>query len=70
MSYYTVAVRTNGKFGIEFGAYSKQDCENEVEDMLDGFSYLGVKRKDIKIIRTNTARQSEINEAIKLLNAN
>lgn len=72
MSYYTLIRRSkntgdSGRWGIEFGAYDRADCEGELENWKDQDERYNDKA-EYKIIRTNTAKQAEINAKVKELN--
>lgn len=61
--YYTMAVREDGKWAPQFGAYDLADVQAEKEDYLDHDTL----RKDINIITTGDT-QAEINAGIAKLN--
>jgi hypothetical protein len=65
MSYYTLISRTaqdyNGEWVIEFGDYDRATVEFERDDMRENEAYDGAQ---FRIIKTMTARQSEINQRV------
>ena len=75
MAYYTLVSKREtivcgvfglSQYGIEFGDYDLETVKQELNDMV----YCGdVKRKNCKIIKTKTARQSEIDVELAKLNS-
>ena len=66
MSYYTLLVRDENKpWEIAFGDYDEETVIDERDDYTEGQNY---KKKNTKIVRTNTARQSEIDKVVRKLN--
>jgi hypothetical protein len=59
--YYTLCIRFDGKWSPEFGDYSREVVQEEMETE----SYL---RKNMRIITTG-ARQSDITTAVASLNS-
>lgn len=69
MAYYTLLVRDNNKdyWITAFGDYDKETVEFERQDYIE--SYHGFyNKKNTKIVKTRTARQSEIDNVLKKLN--
>jgi hypothetical protein len=64
--YYTLVIFEDGQWSPQFGDYSKADVKSEADDC--HFGYRAIRRKDMKIIETNTAQQAEINAAVAELN--
>lgn len=64
-TYYTLAVREDGRWAPQFGDYDKDVVKDE---MWDTYLDEGYSPKDLKILRTDEA-QSAINAAIAQLNA-
>lgn len=70
MAYYTLVLNegdhiADAPWGIAFGDKDKEVVEAERDDYLDR----GFKRKELKIIKTATSRQKEIDAAVAALNA-
>lgn len=69
MAYHTLAIQdgtpTNEPWGIAFGDYDLDTVKAERDDFRDH----GWKARELRIITTRTARQSEIDAAIAKLNA-
>lgn len=65
MAYYTLLTRDDPMqdWSIQFGDYDRECVEEERKD-----SYSSCKKGNWKIIKTKTARQSEINSCISKLN--
>lgn len=64
MAYYTLLSRNDdNQWVIEFGDYSKENVQSELNDYRDQ----GYKKKNLKIISTGTT-QNAINEAVAKLN--
>jgi hypothetical protein len=64
--YFTLLERHEGQWGIEFGAYDRADVEGELQDRRDH----DVKKKDLKIVKTKSARTADIEPIVAALNAN
>ena len=64
-TYYTLASRDNGTWGVAFGDYSRTVVQDELADMRDN----GYARSDLKIVKTADS-QPEIDYAIAQLNGN
>jgi hypothetical protein len=63
MAYFTLAQRIDGRWTPQFGDYDR-DC---VESDLTGFFENGVRRKDLRIIKSG-GTQAAIDAAISELN--
>ena len=71
-TYYTLAESTNGRWAVAFGDYDVRTVMAERDDMLDAdITGLSFKRRAqrLKIIKTTTSDQPEIDAAIARLNA-
>ena len=64
-TYYTLAVKTDGIWGPEFGDYELEVVAQELEDMY--YCYDGLKKAHCEILRT-TDDQPAIDAAVALLN--
>ena len=61
MAYYTLLTYENGTWSPQFGDYDRETVSLERRDCYSA--------DETKILKTRTARQSEINSAIAALNA-
>ena len=61
--YYTLAVRRNGSFEVDFGDYDREVVESERDDHLSHF----VLSKDMKIVKS-ADDQASIESAVAKLN--
>ena len=61
--YYTLLIRQDNRWYIEFGDYSKHLVYEEKRE----WQYNGTLKKDTKVIRT-LEDQSEVDKAVKLIN--
>lgn len=61
--YYSLAVREDGKWAVQFGDYDRETVKAELGDYLDH----GTRRKDMRII-TSGDTQAEITKAVAALN--
>ena len=73
MAYYTLLTRSHStgleyKWFPQFGDYDKETVQLEINDMKAYNKQQGFK-EEFKILRTKSARQSEIDKAIENLNA-
>jgi hypothetical protein len=62
-AYYTLAVRRDGRWEVDFGDYDRAVVESEREDTLSHFVY----SKDMKIVKS-ADDQASINLAVAKLN--
>ncbi|WP_313196217.1 hypothetical protein [Shinella zoogloeoides] len=62
--YFTLAVREDGRWFPEFGAYDREDVVSEMDD----YHYHGTKRKDMKVLKLADARTKTMEAAIAALN--
>ena len=67
MAYYTLLTLDNGKWNIQFGSKDLPDVEFEREEYIYGS--LKYRRKELKIIKTKTDNQSEIDVELAKLNS-
>ena len=66
MAYYTLLTRLT-KFEpweIAFGDYDKECVQSELDDYRDHW----YEKQNLRIVKTKTARQSEIDEIVRKLN--
>ena len=61
--YFTLAVRTDGKWSAQFGDYDRATVQDELTDYRDH----DMKAKDLRIVISGD-RQSDIDAAIAKLN--
>jgi len=64
-SYFTLVVRENDLWQPQFGDLDRETVEAEADDYFDH----GTGRKDMKIVRTKSVRQEDLNAAVAKLNA-
>ena len=64
-TYYTLAESVDGRWAVAFGDYDKQTVMDERADYIDS----GMTGRSLKIIKTATSDQPEIDAAIARLNA-
>jgi len=66
MAYYTLLIREASfdPWEIAFGDYEKECVQGELEDYRDH----DYKAKNLRIVKTRTARQSEIDTILRKLN--
>lgn len=71
MAYYTLVSRAANEtqWAVEFGDYERECVNEEMREMRYQHQLRGEGDLILKIIRTKTARQSEINERIAAENA-
>ena len=71
--YYTLLVRVDGIWFVEFGDYDRQEVEAELAILTGDIGQAewgnGIKRKDTKIYCADSADQHGIEEAVKRLNS-
>lgn len=65
MAYFTIVTRAtpDSRWIIEFGDYEKEVVDQEMID-----SFLHLPRAQRKVVKTKTARQREIDQAINQFN--
>lgn len=63
--YHTLITREDGIWSPQFGDYDREVVAYEMDDFTE---YQGYARQDVKIIRTKTDAQSEIDALIADLN--
>lgn len=64
--YYTLVTRdADGRWSPQFGDYSRSVVKDEKEYYLESYDY---KKKDVKILTTQTDHHTDITQAIKELN--
>jgi len=68
VAYYTLLVRDgdNRPWHVEFGDRDRDTVQVELDEMVHG--YMPVPRRHARIIRTSTAHQWRINDAVAHLN--
>lgn len=64
--YHTLVTREDGIWEAAFGDYDREVVAYEMDDFTE---YQGYARQDVKIIRTKTDAQSEIDLVIADMNA-
>lgn len=62
--YYTLVVRDNGRWGIEYGAHEKWCTQQQLADYVEQ----GYKRCDLRIVTTDSDSQQLIDAAVHNLN--
>lgn len=60
--YYTLLIREDGRWTIQFGDYDRDVVEQEAED-----SYGDTRKRDRKIIRTSV-RRADVEAHVAMLN--
>jgi hypothetical protein len=61
--YFTLLVRRNGNWEIEFGSFVRSEVTYELQEATDAN-----RRKDLRIVQTGPA-QADIDRAVRQLNA-
>ena len=71
--YYTLLVRVDGIWLVEFGDYDRQEVEAELEILIGDIGHAewgtGITRKNTKIYCADSADQHGIEAAVKRLNS-
>lgn len=65
MAYFTLLERMDGQWFPAYGSYDKEDANSEFQEYVDNGT---AKRKDLKIVKTETHYIEEIEREIAKLN--